>query len=367
MLRAKPLNILFLTYQGDVAGSTHSIAYLSKGLAHKGHNIYVGIRRESLLWSLLDNSKVKRVAMTFRGKFDFENWRQIRDVVQEYNIQIINAQSSHDRYTSIFSRWRYGLNTKIIHTRRQMPLSIKNPVQNYLYNQRTDGIVAVSKQVAKGLVNIGIKPSQIEVIYNGTPREKYEHINDSLTAQLKSDLKINEDDFVIGCVSRPKNQIQIIEALTLLKQPVTMIFCGLEATEEMNQIINNYKLEHTIHFIGQVEGKDVLSYYGLFDLKILASTMEGLSQSLLEAMALGIPVIGTAFAGNLDLIEDGENGLFFKDGDIQTLSEQIKKLRNSKELRSKLSKAGKETALEKFSIENTIRNYEEYFYKLIED
>lgn len=364
---SKPFNILFLTYQGDVAGSTNSIAYLSKGLADRGHKVFMGIRRESLLWSLLEGSQVERIAMTFSGKFDFQNWKHIRDVVRTHNIHIINPQSSHDRYTSIFSKWCYGLNTKIVHTRRQMPLSAGGPLQLYLYNKRTDGIVAVSKQVAKGLAKLGIKEDRLEVIYNGTPKEKYEHINHELTHKLKNDLSISENDFVIGCVSRPKNQIQIIKALALLKSPVTIIFCGCEATDEMKAIIDTYSVKHTLHFFGHVEAENILSYYGLFNIKVLASTMEGLSQSLLESMALGVPVIGTAFAGNLDLIEDGKNGLFFKDGDVETLAKQIERLRNRPELMSVLSLAGKETALKKFSIENTITNYEQYFSHLIEE
>ena len=361
----RPLRILFLTYQGDIAGSTNSIAYLAKGLAERGHSIYIGIRKESLLWSLLEGSQVERIPMTFNGKFDFNNWKQMRDVVKNHQIDLINPQSSHDRYTSIFANMRYKLGVKIVHTRRQMPLSAGGPLQLYLYNRKTDGIVAVSNQVAKGLKKLGIKENQLKVIFNGTPKKKYENIDSDLTAQLKKEFNITDNDFVIGCVSRPKNQIQIIKALALLKDPVTIIFCGLEPTDEMKQIIASYEADHKLYFKRHVENHEILSYYGLFDIKVLASTMEGLSQSLLEAMALGVPVIGTAYAGNLDLIEHGINGLQFEDGDIEKLAEQIEKLRNNEELRASLSEAGMVTALGKFSIENTISNYEQYFSQLI--
>ena len=367
MAQKEPLRILFLTFQGDLAGSTQSIAFLSKGLADKGHKIYVGIRKESLLWSLLEGSKVERIAMTFGGKFDFNNWRDIRNTVKRYQIQIINPQSSIDRYTSIFSKWRFNLQTKIIHTRRQMPLSAGGPLQLYLYNKRTDGIVAVSNEVAKGLKKLGIKEPNIKVLYNGTPKEKYDQIDPQKSENLKKEIGIGEGDYVIGCVSRMKNQIQIIKALALIKQPVRMIFCGIEATQEMEEIIGNYETPHQVHFIGRVPSDEVLNYYQLFNLKVLASIMEGLSQSLLEAMALGVPVIATAYAGNLDLIQDGQNGLLFEDGNIESLAQKIEALRHSTEMRQKLSAAGKEIALEKFSIENTVSNYENYFYEQVEN
>jgi len=360
----KKLNILFLTYQGDVAGSTNSIAYLAKGLTERGHNIHIGIRRESLLWKLLEGSSVNRIAMTFKGKIDFKNWRQIRDAVKAHNIQLINAQSSHDRYTSIFANWRYGLDVKIIHTRRQMPLSMGGPLQLFLYNKKTDGVVAVGEQVKDGLVKLGIRPNHIKVIHNGTPTAKYDKIDPAKVDALKKKFQLKETDFVLGCVSRMKNQVQIIQALNLVTEPVTVIFCGMEATPEISALIDELKVNHTIHFEGQVQASEILNYYKLFDAKILASIMEGLSQSLLEAMALEVPVTATAFAGNLDLIQDGENGLLFPDNDIGQIAENILALKNNSALRDQLKANGKHTALVTFNIENTISNYELYFSSL---
>lgn len=362
---AKKLKLLFLTYQGDGAGSTQSIKFLTTGLAKRGHEVYLGIRRESKLWELVEGSGVKRIAMQFRGKADGKNWKQIRDAVRKYDIDIINPQSRHDRYTSIFARWRYNLDCKIVHTRRQMPLSMGGPLQLFLYNKKTDAIVAVSHQVAKALVELGIKEKHIKVIHNGTPIEKYDQLDRKKTESLKNKFGIKSGETVIGCVSRMKNQIQIIKALQLINTPVKLIFCGIEATEEMNTEMAKFTTTHEIFFEGDVPPNEVLNYYPLFSFHILASTMEGLSQSLLEAMALGVPVIATAFAGNLDLIQNDENGLLFEDGNIGHLARCINSLIDNQPLKTELIQRGKETALVKFNIANTISNYEQYFYELL--
>ncbi|NVJ47058.1 MAG: glycosyltransferase family 4 protein, partial [Cytophagia bacterium] len=164
---------------------------------------------------------------------------------------------------------------------------------------------------------------------------------------------------------RPKNQIQVIKALALVEKPLKMIFCGIEPTEEMQEIISSYSTPHQLFFEGHVEKDEILAYYKIFDADILASTMEGLSQSLLEAMALETPVIATAYAGNLDLIQDGENGLLFEDGDISKIAELINQIRTDQPLRSKLISNGKKTALEKFNIENTIGNYQKHFSSIL--
>ena len=164
-----------------------------------------------------------------------------------------------------------------------------------------------------------------------------------------------------------KNQIQILQALTKITEPLTLIFCGIEINETFEQIINSLTTAHKVHFLGEINEKQILDYYPLFDVSILASIQEGLSQSLLESMALEVPVIATAFAGNLDLIQHKENGLLFKDEDINQLAEQIESLRYNPQLRQKLITNGKETALVKFNIEKTIDQYEEYFSNLIAD
>ena len=358
-------NILFLTFQGGIAGSTMSITYLAKGLAEKGHGVFIGIRKEMPIWDLVEHPQVTRIPMRIKGKLDFENWREIRDTVRAHNIHIINSQSSYDRYTSLFANWFYKLNTKVIHTRRQMPLSMGGFFQNWLYNKKTAGVVAVSSPVKDALVKIGIKENHVKVIPNGTPSEKYENLDENLISRLYQKYDIREGEFVIGCISRPKEQEQILEALKLIDTPVKMIFAGISAEERYTRHLKDFKVEHKVFFEGRIPAEEALHHYKIFTINILASTMEGLSQSLLESMALGTPVIATAFAGNLDLVRHGENGLLFENGDVDQLADHIKTLLKDKTLRNQLIAGGKTTALETFNIKNTIKNYEDYFLSLL--
>lgn len=364
---AQPLNILILTYQGDTAGSTNSIAYLSKGLAEKGHNVYVGCRKESLLFSMLSGSKVNLCPMTFRSKVDLQNIRQIRDVVNRHHIQIINAQSSKDRYTSIFSKWLYGLNVKVIHTRRQKPESIGGFLQNWFYVKGTDKIVAVSGGVKKFLIDQKIPEKHIKIIHNGTPLQKYDTVNSYAASKLKRKYNLLDTDFVIGCVSRKKNQDQILRALVFVPFKTKVIFVGIEKYSDYQKHIEVLKGRHDIYFTGLVSNEEVLNYYPLFTIKILPSNMEGLSQSILEAMALGIPVIATDAAGNPDIVKHQENGLLFRDNEIEHLAQSIILVHDNPSIRQKLIKNGRKTALETFSMEKTIHNYESFFHSLLEN
>ena len=363
------LNILILTYQGDIAGSTNSISYLAKGLSERGHNIYVGCRRESLLYSLLENTNVTLVEMKFKSKFDFNNMKQINETVKKYNIDIINAQSSRDRYTSIFSKILYKFSSKIVHTRRQIPKSTGFFLQNWLYNTFTDMFVAVSDEVKEALIKGGLDKNKIKVIYNGTPNYKYKDIDNNQKEILKKKYNINENEFIIGSISRKKEQDQIIEALTLLPSNCRIILIGLKTDEfeSYKPIIEKNKLQERVLSIGMIDGKETLNHYQILDVDVLASTMEGLSQSLLEAMYLGIPVVATRAAGNINLIKDQENGLLFENNDVEGLARAIRSIMENSDLRMKLIYEGEKTAKIDFSIEKVIENYEKQFSELLKE
>ncbi|GAA4834586.1 glycosyltransferase family 4 protein [Algivirga pacifica] len=360
------MNILIITCWGGMAGSTNSISYLSRGLAERGHNVYVGCPEGSLLYNLLEDSKAILVPMKFKGKLDLDNMRHIRDLVKEHNIQLINAQASYDRYTVGFAKWLYNLPVKIIHTRRQKPESIGGFLQNWFYTKSPDKIVAVGHEIKKQLVQKGLPESHIEVIYNGTPAEKYELKNPEISQELRKRYDIHKDEVVIGVVSRKKQQSHLLSALQYIEQPLTVLLAGVEEFPEYKAITDKYEVPHHIIYAGKVDAKEILYFYDLFTIKVLASNMEGLSQSLLEAMALGVPVIGTRAAGNIDLIEEGVNGLFFEEGDAVQLAKQIERLLKDKELQDRLIANGRKTAFEDFSIEKVIDNYERFFREQIE-
>ena len=357
------MNLLFLTYQGDMAGSTNSIYFLTKGLAERGHQVYMGCRKESLLYQMLQDTKVQPLPMTFKGKLDGHNMRQIRDAVQRYDIQLINAQSSLDRYTSIFARWRYKLPVKVVHTRRNFPQSIGGWIQSTFYAKGTDKIVAVSDELKKGLVKMGIPASHLHVIYNGVPKERYQLLDPEKVNSLRKKWNLDPTHKVIGFVGRNKRQDQLIEALQYLDQDITVIFVGI--TEEyIAEDLKKHAPRQRIICTGKISAEEVIQYYALFDVKVLAS-YEGFGLVLVEAMGMGVPVVGTNAMGIKNTVEDGVSGLLFEDKNTEDLAKKVRLILEDQDLRQNLIRNGLERAHQQFSVDNTVRNYEEFFGSLI--
>ncbi len=327
--------------------------------------MWVGCPEDSLLWKLLKETTVSLLPTRITGKTDRKSIKQIAEFVRKHNVDIINAQSSRDRYITIFARWFYKLPCRLIHTRRQLTRSMGILGQSTFYERGTDRIVAVSEGVKQSLVDIGIKASHINVIYNGTPPEKYQAIDTQAVDKLRMRYQITENDIVIGSVSRLKEQVQLLRALHYLNHPVKVILVGIERQSAYESIIDSYTVPHKIYFTGSVSNSEVLNYYLLFRINVLASTIEGLSQALLEAMAMGVPVVATRMGGNVELIQHGENGLLFENNDTETLAQHLNTLIDDHELHQRLAQRGKVTALQDFSIERTLDCYEAFFHELI--
>jgi len=100
---------------------------------------------------------------------------------------------------------------------------------------------------------------------------------------------------------------------------------------------------------------------------VLPSRSEGLSNALLEAMACGLPVIATAVGGNLDLIENGQNGLLVEQDNPDQLAEAIERVLSDREFSDKLGKAARQTIVSGYSMEQVTSKYIALYRKLLID
>lgn len=360
----KPLKILFLTYQGGLAGSTFSIVFLAKGLADRGHQVFAGLRKEMPIWDLIEHPGITRVPMRFRHKFDAQNWRQIRDLVRTHGIQVINAQSSIDRYNSISAKIRWGLSVQVVHTRRQNPLGSIGYLQRLYYTRNTAGIIVISEGLKRIFVKQGYPADHLKVIYNGIPKSRLAEWSGEKVSHFEKTLKIQKGDKVIGCVSRLKEQSQLIEAISKMNDPnIKLVFAGV-SEEAIRPYLQKFNIKNETYVLGNIPPEDILSLYRVFDVNVLPSTMDGFGLVLIEAMAMECPVVATNFGGIADVIENGENGLLFENKNIPELIEKLRMVLEDESLCNKLIKNGMKTAFEKFTMEKTVEAYEEYFTEL---
>ena len=111
----------------------------------------------------------------------------------------------------------------------------------------------------------------------------------------------------------------------------------------------NLKLENRVKFIGYVSHAEMSKYLHASDIFIRPSVSEGLGNSFLEAMAAGLPVIGTPVGGIPDFLRDGETGLFCEVHNPRSIAQKVEKLIKDRESRNYIIKQAKAMVEEKYT------------------
>lgn len=147
----------------------------------------------------------------------------------------------------------------------------------------------------------------------------------------------------------PKMALRVFQKLLKIYPKVEMIMVGPEKDGSLKQIEKLVKDKNlAVKLTGKLLKDDWISLSNSSDIFINTSRIDNLPISILEAMALGLPVISTNVGGIPALIEDGENGLLVKSDDAEAMAEKVKQVISNNDLYRKLSKNGRKTVEENF-------------------
>lgn len=237
--------------------------------------------------------------------------------------------------------------------------------------KKADFIQVISNHLAEFAKRHGAK-GKIEVVPNGVDLNKFSNSNFKFS---KKDLNFNEQDKILITTSRleKKNGVgDIIEALQYLPGSAKLLVLGIGSLEsDLKLKIKNLKLDGRIKMLGYVDHADLPKYLHISDVFIRPALSEGLGNSFLEAMAAGLPVIGTNVGGIPDFLKDPSNasgqvptGLFCEVNNPKSIAEKAMILFSDSELRGKLILNGKKLVLERYEWGIVAKDMEKIFDQL---
>jgi glycosyltransferase involved in cell wall biosynthesis len=124
-------------------------------------------------------------------------------------------------------------------------------------------------------------------------------------------------------------------------------------------------LENKVIFLGR--HPEVPQLLNALDAYVLPSIREGISNSLLEAMAAGLAVVATATGGNPEVAVHGESGLLFPVRDFHGLADSLVELQRQREYRERLGRQARQRVQEHFSLDGMIGRYEDLYQRLVDN
>src|SRR5712692_4135159 len=348
-----PLTILQLTHQGDGAGSTQSILDLSQQLQRHDHRVLLGCRAESLLARLGRDAGLAHVPLDFSRLAALG--RRLADVVAQERVDVINSHASRDRRALAWLRWRGRLPQALVVTRRTMPLT--SPLELLAIGLTADRSIAVSGAVARALRRRPHPGARLRVVPNGSALERVDAaLPEPELAAASAALGDANGRPVVAVVSRLKDQDVLLRALPRLERPVIVAFVGVEPDRRLSALARAVPPRHRVVFVPLSDR--ALAFYRFAAVAALPSRIEGFSQSLLEAMALGLPVVASDAGGNPELIAPGRTGLLVAPLDPAAWARAIAEVLADGDLARRIARAGRELVRREFTLERTAERTE---------
>jgi len=227
--------------------------------------------------------------------------------------------------------------------------------------------VAVSEDIKRWMIDsIGIKDSKISKILNGVDTKRFCPGNKN---QARKILGFSEKDLLIGTVGRLdpiKDQQLLLQAFSNLEsvqKTLRLMIIGDGPERKMLESVKkDLPCKDRIDFLG--ERNDVERLLIALDIFVLSSKNEGMSNTILEAMAVGLPVVATSVGGNLELVTQGKTGLFFEPGDTRGLTEALKFYVGHEEERRLHGANGRCKVERHFSLSRMVEEYESLYTSL---
>lgn len=354
------LTTLQLTHQGEGAGSTQSIFSLSRELAQRGHRVLVGCPAGTLLArQTAATASLEYIPLDFSSLGGVAG--QIEGVINTHRVDVVNSHATGDRRALTLLRWHGRLPQPFVVTRRTMPLTL--PPALIAVGLTADRTIAVSAAVARALRRRLHPGARMRIVPNGIDLERVAApptVEELASARATLG---DSDRAVVLVVARRKDQHILLRALPGLERPVTVAFIGIRPDEELARAQAEVPARHHIVYVPFTERP--LAFYRFATVAALPSRIEGLSQALLEAMSLGVPVIASAAGGNADLVHPGETGLLVPPLDAAAWTRALERMLGDEALRARVAGAGRELVRRDFTIARTAERTEVVYREAI--
>jgi glycosyltransferase involved in cell wall biosynthesis len=385
----RPARILFLHPSNELYGADTSLLYLLRGLDRKrflpsvvvANDLnYEGLLSRELAASGIECRSLpiavaRRKYLTPLGVPGFlmrlrSSTRLISQIIEDEQFDMVHTNTLAV-WTGALAARRTG-RPHIWHIREQLerPRQLVTLMRTFVpaYSTR---VVGVSQAALENILVTPRARAKGIVIYNGV--DPHTWMEATGRERIRAELGCAPDDVLIGMVSRIsylKATDICVEAVSRLLATNPHVRCFIaggpvpgqtEMLERVQRLVAASPAPERFHLLGV--RRDAPDLMAAMDILAAPSREgEGASLTILQAMFAGKPVVATDVGGNKELVVDGETGLIIPPGQVEPLVQALGNLVNNEVRRQAMGRAGRQRALVRFTVERTIREFNELLW-----
>jgi len=245
-----------------------------------------------------------------------------------------------------------------------------------LYRILIHRYIPMSQDLKQWLINhIQISPGKISQIYNGVDINKFQPAKEKCVDLLPENFR-SENLTIIGTVGRQepvKDPITLLQAFIALitefpeeKHKARLILVGNGSLNtKLQAIVKENNVDDLVWMTG--DRSDISNLLQTLDIFVLPSVNEGISNTILEAMATGLPVIATDVGGNPELVIDKQTGRLVKSQCVQDMAQALKFYLDNPQTMKLNGTASRKLCVEKFSLDRMVTDYLNVYDQVLND
>lgn len=363
----RSLKILHINTELTWRGGEQQALYLMEGLNQRGQMSHLICQPNSAIYERAQQKNIVIFPVRMKGEFDLGAAFKIARIIKKEKYDIVHSHTSHAHslvmWASLLLRKKP---VRIVSRRVDFSIFRHNflGMNRYKYTKGADHIVAVAHKVKDVLIQDGIPSEKVSVVHSGADMDRFRgKTGDSIRKEfaLSAQARILGN---VGYLVGHKGQKHLIQAMTKVVQKFPeahLLIVGKgELEKELKDLTAHLGLNKHITFTGF--RSDVGALMNIFDMLVVSSTGEGLTATIVDALALEIPVVTTDAGGVPEIITHGETGIIVPQADPDALAHGIIWTLNNYDKAKEMAKRGKRDVVEKFSadamVEGSLRIYQ---------
>jgi glycosyltransferase involved in cell wall biosynthesis len=373
----KPFNVLQTCFSYSWGGLEQQAYEVSVHLQERGHRVWLACCAGSRLEQEARKGTVTVLPLEVKGYFHPLICWQISRLLRRRHVNVIHCQLSKDIATLV---------PAMLLSQRRIPIILSKRVGSYItkrdlfhrftYNH-VSKILAISDVIHRNVLETTpTPPDRVITLHDAIDTDVFSPLRGARPA-ARAEFGFTERNIVIGMVGRfspGKGHEELIEAAHILRQShpsVRLLIVG-EASH------GEERYEKRVHQLAQQLGvvdltvfagfrTDIPQIMSAIDIFAFPSHAESFGVALIEAMAMERAVVSTNCDGVLDIVVEGETGLYVHPRKASELADALDHLITDPRLRERLGKAGRQRVLELFDRRKQMRKIEEIYKSLTED
>jgi L-malate glycosyltransferase len=363
------MRILFINNFRYRGGGEEFLMELLPGLIKKGATIGIVCRPDTPLTAMFEDYSVVVYPIEKSGIKGVSSFFEIANIIKKGRYEIISIQRGHDIVQAWIAMLLSGVHPYLVHT-----VHIADFIKSRFLLNRLNNIVTISRHIVDRME--AFQPAlagKIRVIHHGIDLDMFKPIT-KMHGFIRNHFGLSSDTPLISTSgSMWKNQIEFLDALVEIRKEIPNVhYLLLTPLADMPQLQAFKKraadlgVTDMILWLDTLPKGDMPAYFADIDIAVSTFRNEGFGIWVIEALAMGTPVVAFDEGGVRDALEGCPAGILIRNG-AHGMAEAIIRILQNKELRQMMSKAGPTWVEERFSKDRMIEEYFRFFDGVIKN